>query len=273
MRVHAIRSTALAGLAALAALVSGCGSAPTGPELTVAFVGPSGGPLAARAADMRRAAQLELDAIKSRASGHPIRLVDGPDPQAVATIRAPSAPPIRSSGQLVVELSPPPRRITGGRQNDRIWLVPPRDTAERVTRDYRASGEPGATTATTDSPLRAGTPSGRYVTAALSEHSYPPVGSAFFKKFERQYERAPDRWAIYAYEATGLIVDAIARANAEGKDPTRSAVAKAALAIGNRFGPVGHYDILPSGQSTLYIFQARGAGAPDPPASLFESLR
>lgn len=273
MRVHAIRSTALAGLAALAALVSGCGSAPAGPELTVAFVGPSSGPLAARTVDMRRAAQLELDAVKSRASGYPIRLVDGADPGAVATIRAPGAPAVRGTGHLVVELSPPARRQTGDERDSRVWLIPPRATAERITGDYRASGEPGAASAVTDSPDRPGTPPGRYMTAALSEHSYPPAGSAFFKKFAKEYGRAPDRWAIYAYEATGLIVDAIARTVADGDQPDKQTIARQALAIGDRFGPVGHYDILPSGQSTLYLFQARGAGAPDPPASLFESLR
>jgi ABC-type branched-subunit amino acid transport system substrate-binding protein len=270
MRVRAAISLAL--LAILAA--SGCGRQADKPPLTIAIVSPKAGPLASRAADMRRAATLELDAIHSRAAGHRLSLVFAPSSEAVASIVLPGASETRRTGQLRITLTPPQKRLLRATGTTTIALIPPIETAQRVTQDYRESGAQGAQNAVTDNPETPGTPRGRYVTAALSEHSLPPAGSAFFKKFADQYGRAPDRWAIYAYEAVGLVIDAIARLEQDGAAVTRQNVAKKALSIRNRFGPVGHYDILPSGQSTLYVFQARGAGQDeDDPASLFESRR
>lgn len=115
---------------------------------------------------------------------------------------------------------------------------------------------------------------GRLVTPALPPAGYPPNGERFFEWFEDAYDRKPDRWAIWAYEATGLALNAITDAGAGEIGPTermnyvpapatgpagvnRDAVRYSAVAITDRFGPVGHYDILPSRQTTLYTFAVR----------------
>ncbi len=247
--------------------------------MTISFQAPTTGPLASRAADMRRGAVLALEAIDGRASGYSTRIVLGPVPGSIATIDALAQPAQQIEGQLMISLAPPLRRDTrppsaaDAAAAPRIWLVPPQASAKSVTVGYASSGADGASGATADSPLRGGTPRGRYVTAALAAHAYPPAGSAFFEKFVDKYGRAPDRWAIYGYEAVGLIVDAIARLAEQGTPPSQRSVARQALAIRDRFSPLGHYDVLASGQSSLYVFQVRGGGAPAGPASLLEALR
>lgn len=263
----------------VAAVLVGCGENRAEPTLTISFQGARGGPLKQRAADMRRAAQLELDAIGAKAAGYKLKLKDGPDPGSIASIDALSGSSQRSPGELMIHLSPPVKRsVVAPPRSQRstapdVWLIPPQKTASGATANYAASRTPGADAAITDSPLRPGTPTGRYVTAGLSEHSYPPAGSSFFEKFNKQYGRAPDRWAIYGYEAVGLVVDALTRLKKQGVPPSQRALATAALKIRNRFSPVGHYDVLPSGQTTLYVFQVRGAGVPDDPGLLIEALR
>lgn len=279
MASNAARISAILSALTLAAVLTGCGSEPKGAPLTISFQAPSGGALTTRAGDMRRAAILELEAIDSKVAGHELHLVLGPVPDSIATIDALAKTPQQVEGQLMVSLVPPLRRGTkspGGRTasiSPQIWLAPPQATAATVTREYAQSGATGATGAKTDSPLIAGTPKQRYVTAALGAHEYPPAGSAFFEKFEDKYGRAPDRWAIYGYEAVGLVVDAITRLNKAGEPITQEAVAQEALKIRNRYSPLGHYDILPSGQTTLYTFQVRGSGAPDGPGSVLEAMR
>lgn len=279
MRPRAARLAVPLAAVILIAGFAGCGSAEKDqPELAISIQAPTSGPLKSRAADIRRAAQLEIDAIGGDASGHKLKLVDGPDNAAIASINDLSLATQQAPGQLLISLVPPPEReVDAGRKTrvdaPSIDLVPPVSLAEAAKSSYEASGAQGSEGAEVDDPMLPGTPRGRYVTAALSEHSYPPAGSAFFKKFVDEYDRAPDRWAIYGYEAVGLIVDAIARAEDAGLPVNQKNVAQQALAIRNRYGPVGHYDVLPSGQSTLYIFQARGGGAVDGPASLIEALR
>ncbi len=259
--------------------LGGCGGGPVGDPLTISFQAPTNGPLAARAADMRRGATIAIEAVDGESSGHPLRLVLGPLPDSIATIDALAEPAQQLDGQLMITLAPPLRRDTrpisksDAATAPRIWLVPPQATARSVSSQYANSGADGARGTVADSPLRAGTPDGRYVTAALAADEYPPAGSEFFKKFTDKYGRVPDRWAIYGYESVGLILDAMARLMDKGVPPTQRTVAREALSIRDRFSPLGHYDVLPSGQSTLYVFQARGGGAPTGPASLLEAMR
>lgn len=280
MPLSAARLALPLAVLALIAGFAGCGSSETDqPELKISFQAPTSGPLKQRAADIRRAAQLELDAIGGDAAGRRIKLVDGADTDAIVAINALSMVSQQAPDQLLISLIPPGRRevsrARGARGIDApsIDLPPPASLAEAAKLDYAASGVPGSKKAEIDDPLVPGTPKGRYVTAALSAHSYPPAGTAFFKKFDEQYDRAPDRWAIYGYEAVGLVVDAMTRAEDAGLPITQKNVAQQALAIRNRYSPLGHYDVLPSGQTTLYIFQARGRGTSDGPASLIEALR
>lgn len=281
MRLCAARLLSPLAALLLIAGLAGCGSNdPGGSALTISFQAPASGPLKTRAADIRRAAQLEIDAIHGKAAGHRISLVNGPNNDSIAAIDALSSVTRQAPQQLLVTLRPPVKRATtAARPNagqidaPRISLLPPVALTAAAARSYAAPGAPGAKDATVDSPLIPGTPKGRYVTAALSAHSYPPAGSSYFEKYVGQYDRAPDRWAIYGYEAVGLIVDAITRLDKAGLPISQHTVAQEALRIRNRFGPVGHYDVLPSGQTTLYLFQVRGNGAPEGPASLIEALR
>lgn len=273
--------TATLCLALVLLAASGCGSSePKRPTLTISFQGATTGPLAHRSADMQKAASLAIEAIHRKVATFQIKVVTNADRDSIAVIGALGSQTQQAAGQLLVSLRPPVKFVTRDSRPDDLErlapqiLLPPADERARAAlASYKASGSTGAAGAAVDSPEKAGTPSGQYVTAALSQHNYPPAGSKFFEKFNEKYGRAPDRWAIYGYEAVGLIVDAIARLDKLGLRIDQQSVAQQALRIRNRFGPVGHYDILPSGQTTLYVFQSRGAGAPDGPASLIEAQR
>ncbi|MBI4897225.1 MAG: hypothetical protein HY827_02535 [Actinobacteria bacterium] len=95
------------------------------------------------------------------------------------------------------------------------------------------------------------------VTPAMASRDYPHSGKRFAKAFSDFHGREPDRFAIYGYEATGLALNAATDAGESDGTVTRAATLKAALALRNRFGPVGHYDVLPGGQTTLYMFGIR----------------
>lgn len=277
MRLQLTRIAALAAGAALAVGLAGCGGSNDDlPMRSISFQGPTSGPLKQRVSDMRSAAGLALEAIDGDTKASRLRIVDGPDPEAIATIDALARVPISGKDQLSISLTPPIARGTKRQQrpSPKIWLLPPDALGVAAKSSYMAPGAEGATKAVSDSPLRAGTPSGQYVTAGLSADNYPPAGTEFFEKFSDAYDgTAPDRFAIYGYEAVGLIVDAVTRLERAGSPITQSSVAESALSIRDRFSPVGHYDVLPSGQTTLYVFQARGKGAPKGDAALIEALR
>lgn len=274
MRLQLARIAAVLAVSALAAGLAGCGGTDESlPLRTISIQGPTAGPLKSRVADIRRAAQLELDAIDSDTNGSRLKLVDGPDPKALATIDALAEVPISGKAQLSITLTPPFVRETKRtrRPSPQIWLLPPDGLTSMARDDYRAGGATAPVTA--DSPLRVGTSVGKYVTPALSADNYPPAGSNFFSKFNDEFDRAPDRYAIYGYEAVGLIVDGLTRLEKSGEPVTQSSLAESTLSIRDRFSPVGHYDVLPSGQTTLFVFQARGKDAPPGQAALIETLR
>ncbi|MBI2691412.1 MAG: hypothetical protein HYX29_05665 [Solirubrobacterales bacterium] len=278
MRLQLTTIAALVASTALTTGLAGCGGSNDDlPVRTISFQGPTSGPLKQRASDMRKAAELAVGAIDGDTKGSRLKIVDGPDPNAIATIDALASVPISGKNQLSIALTPPIARETRLQRRPappRIWLLPPDALGTAAKSSYMASGVEGATKAASDSPLRAGTPSGQYVTPGLSADNYPPSGTEFFKKFNDAYNgTTPDRYAIYGYEAVGLIVDALTRLEEGGTPVTQSSVAETALAIRDRFSPVGRYDVLPSGQTTLYVFQARGRGAPPGDAALIEALR
>lgn len=279
MRLQLTRIAVLVAGAALAVALGGCGGTDESlPLRTISFQGTSKGVFKARSADMRRAAQLGLDAINSDTKGSRLKLVDGPDRNALVMIDALTSRPVAGDDQLTVFLVPPfDRRVSAPPRLQeippQIWLFPPLALGESAARSYVASGVTGATGVVADSAVDAGTPSGQYVTPGLSADNYPPAGTEFFEKFEEKYGRAPDRFAIYAYEAIGLTVDALTRLEKSGEPVTQQSLTRSAFSIRDRFSPVGHYDVLPSGQTTLYVFQARGKGAPPGDAALIEALR
>jgi hypothetical protein len=277
MRPQIARIFALIGAVALCACAAGCrGTDESLPLRTISFQQPDSGPLKPRAADILRAAQLELDSINSDTEDVRLKLVYGPDPHAIANIDALARVSVSKPAQLTISLTPPIQRSTqaSAKSAPRIWLLPPDGLTSAARASYIVSGLNGSRTAIGDSPLRPGIPTARqYVSPALTDENYPPAGREFFEKFEQRFDRAPDRYAIYGYDAVGLLVDAIERLEDSGRAVTQASVAKSALAIRDRFSPVGHYDVLPSGQTTLYVFQARGKGVPNGPAALIEALR
>lgn len=121
-----------------------------------------------------------------------------------------------------------------------------------------------------DDPATPGEPKFTYVSPALSEDNYPPAGKRFFKLFREDYDREPDRFAIFAYEAVSVVFDAVRRLEAADKPVTQENVRDEAFKINDRFGPIGHYDVRSNGLTTAYIFEARGKDAPPPDAALVE---
>ncbi len=97
----------------------------------------------------------------------------------------------------------------------------------------------------------------RLMTPALAYDDLPPAGRAFYDAFEEQHGHTPDRWAIFAYEAAGLVLQAIEDAQDGSGQVTRETVRDATFAVENRFGPVGRYDVLPDGRTTLGTFAVR----------------
>lgn len=121
-----------------------------------------------------------------------------------------------------------------------------------------------------DDPGTPGEPKFTYVSPALTEDNYPPAGKRFFKIFREDYNREPDRFAIFAYEAVSVVFDAVRRLEAADKPVTPENVRAEAFKITDRFGPIGHYDVRSNGLTTAYIFEARGKDAPPPDAALVE---
>lgn len=270
-----------AAAAVLCAALSGvgCGGSAELPTRSIAIFTPTTSPLQQRGADMRRAAALALEKIDHDTSGSRLQLVDGmrANIEPIASIDALASATVRRSGELMVTLAPRSRtftsaaRSTTSKDAPTISLLPSYAATREALGQYVATGGPASTAA--DNPLKAGTPKTEFVTPALAAPLYPPAGGDFYEAFRDKFGREPDRYAIYGYEAVGLIVDAINRVEKAGQALTPAALAASALSIRDRYSPVGHYDVLPSGQSTLYVFQARGKGAPNGQAALFEAER
>ena len=89
-----------------------------------------------------------------------------------------------------------------------------------------------------------------YLTApTLSPDELPPAGQQFYKDYEAEYGEPQDEidpYAVYGYEAMGVVCDSIA----EGGDD-RQAVIDAFFATKGRESPLGTYDIDPDGDTTL----------------------
>jgi branched-chain amino acid transport system substrate-binding protein len=89
-----------------------------------------------------------------------------------------------------------------------------------------------------------------YLTApTLAPDALPPAGQQFYKDYEAEYGEPQDEidpYAVYGYEAMGIVCDSIA----EGGDD-RQAVIDAFFATKGRESPLGTYDIDPDGDTTL----------------------
>ena len=87
---------------------------------------------------------------------------------------------------------------------------------------------------------------------ALAHSAYPPAGQDFFTRYRARYGTSARLYGIYGYEAMSLVLDAIARAGAEGDE--RAAVIAAGLATRDRESVLGTYSIDPFGDTTLTDF-------------------
>lgn len=132
------------------------------------------------------------------------------------------------------------------------------ETFARVTGAPTTGEARAATTFFADHPSVARPPRGvTLVTPALARLDFPRMGRLFPEFFQDAYHRAPDRFAVFGYDAMGLALNAITVDGETDGRVTRAATLEAALTLRDRFGPIGHYDVLPDGQSTLYAFGLR----------------
>ncbi len=89
-----------------------------------------------------------------------------------------------------------------------------------------------------------------YVTnPTLDPKLYPASGQEFFKSYKAKYGADPEAYAIYGYEAMGVMLEAIKNAGAKGND--RQAVIDAFFKIKNRESVLGTYSIDENGDTTL----------------------
>jgi len=87
--------------------------------------------------------------------------------------------------------------------------------------------------------------------AALAPAEYPPAGRRFLANYTRRYG-PPQPYAIYGYEATSLMLDAISRATRRGwTQALRSKVLAAIFATRDRRSVLGEYSIDANGDTTL----------------------
>lgn len=177
---------------------------------------------------------------------------------ALAQAVAESAPEV---ARIATGMSPFDRAVVNGfRDAMKLAGVPVRESRPlgRVHAPLpRAWGDDGVEFVA-DNPAYADPPAGvQLVTPALAARDFPRFGGRFPKAFEDAYGRLPDRFAVYAYDAVGLALNAITDAGETGEPVTRESTLAAAFALRDRFGPVGHYDVLPNGQTTLYTFGVR----------------
>jgi branched-chain amino acid transport system substrate-binding protein len=87
--------------------------------------------------------------------------------------------------------------------------------------------------------------------ATLAPRDYPPPGREFFARYTQQFGRPPP-YAVFGYEAMGLLLSSVERATDQGREPARrSGVVAALFSTHDRAGAVGTYTIKRDGDSTL----------------------
>jgi branched-chain amino acid transport system substrate-binding protein len=151
-----------------------------------------------------------------------------------------------------------PRRLITGGEPDLVYYgglahgerrassrgAPPRAAG-------RGTGAPAMGSAALLEPFRGwAVPAARYATSSAQDPAQlPPRGRRFAAAFERRYDRAPDPYAAYGYEAMAVVLTSIRRAGDEGTD--RQAVIDAFFATRNRRSVLGTYSIDTAGNTTL----------------------
>lgn len=267
---------------------------------------PLTGPLGARGRDMADAARLALKQTKFNAGDRPLKLVvrdsapakggggaDAGSPvstdrvAATARTAAEDANALAVIGDLTADATAIVKRQTDRSRNlvvslaiaptepkraERVatrvvWLLPSKPLQLFALEQARAHQPASLIPDDPSQEVRStGVAPLELVSPALLPEQFPPGGARFYQQFENEYDRRPDRFAIFAFDALGLVDQAIQKAAADAEDRATNygppEVAAAALRVRDRFSAVGHYDILPSGQSTLYQFTVRDADEP-----------
>jgi branched-chain amino acid transport system substrate-binding protein len=120
----------------------------------------------------------------------------------------------------------------------------------------RFFGTAGLAESTYTNPLQGGIPLAldarvMVTVATLPQADYPPAGQAFYAAYKRRYG-PPEPYAIFGYEAMGLLLDAIRRGTGNGHQAAdRSGVVTALFATREHQGAIGVYGIDRDGDTTL----------------------
>jgi branched-chain amino acid transport system substrate-binding protein len=114
-------------------------------------------------------------------------------------------------------------------------------------------GPDGLATATFTKAIPPDVQKRMYLTVAtINPKDYPPEGQKFFKDFKAKYGKTPEPYAIYGYEAMGLLIDAMKRAGADCAN--RQKVIDQVFATKGRKSLLGTYSIDKDGDSTINDF-------------------
>jgi branched-chain amino acid transport system substrate-binding protein len=119
--------------------------------------------------------------------------------------------------------------------------------------DARLYGPDGVSNAEFFDPKEGGVPASvaskvKISVATLDPESYPPEGQAFFEEYKKAYNvDAVDVYAIYGYEATNLLLDAIERAGSTDK----ADIMQALFDTKDRESVLGTYSIDENGDTTI----------------------
>ncbi len=132
--------------------------------------------------------------------------------------------------------------------------------AVQIMKDFSAAipqaklyGPDGVSNAEFFDPGEGGVPAGvakkvKVTVATLDPEQYPPEGQEFFEQYKSEYGvKNVDVYALYAYEATQLVLDAIERAGSSD----RTEVLKALFETKDRSSVLGTYSIDENGDTTI----------------------
>jgi branched-chain amino acid transport system substrate-binding protein len=115
-------------------------------------------------------------------------------------------------------------------------------------------GPDGVAEETFTNPKEGGIPASiadrvKVTVATLSQDKYPPAGQKLLKDYQTEYNKKPETYAIYGYEAMSLILDAMKRAGSSAND--RKAVNDQIHKTKDKQSVLGTYSIDENGDTSL----------------------
>jgi branched-chain amino acid transport system substrate-binding protein len=115
-------------------------------------------------------------------------------------------------------------------------------------------GPDGVAEETFTNPKQGGIPDSiasrvKVTVATLSQDKYPPAGQKLLKDYQTEYNKKPETYAIYGYEAMSLILDAMKRAGSSAND--RKAVNDQIHQTKDKSSVLGTYSIDKNGDTSL----------------------